>query len=143
MSYPTTHKGQKIALQLGDGADPETFTTVCGLTTKGLQRTNRTSDTEVWDCTDPDAQPQIERDILAGDWTMNGSGQAVLAELDRIEAAYEAAANWRMVFFGTGTTIVRSYTGEAVMTDLTIGAVNGQRASVSLTLSGSGTLAQE
>lgn len=140
MAHPTTIKGQKVVLQLGDGDSPEEFTVVCGITTKGLQRTNQTGDTITWDCTDLDAPPEIERDILSSDWTMNGSGQAVLTELERLENVFDTVWNWRMVFFGTGSTIVRSYTGAAIMTDLTIGAVNGERVSVSLTLSGSGAL---
>jgi len=140
MTYPTTIKGQKWALMLGDDADPEVFTVVCGITTKGLQRTNQTGDTTVWDCEDPDAPPIIERDILAGDWTISGSGQAVLAELDRLEDALAVPSNWRLVLYGTGTTVVRTYTGNAIMTDLTINAVNGQRAEVSLTLTGNGAL---
>lgn len=140
MSYPTTLKGQKVALQLGNGAEPEVFTTVCGITTKGLQRTRAVSDSENWDCADPDALPLTEREMGAGDWTMSGEGQAVVAELDRIEEAYEAGANWQMVFFGTGATIVRTYRGNAIMTDLNLGAVNGQKANLSLTLSGNGAL---
>ncbi|NML11303.1 hypothetical protein HHL08_14300 [Sphingobium sp. AR-3-1] len=140
MSYPTTIKGQKVALQLGDGASTEVFTTVCGITTKGLQRTRAVNDSEVWDCTDPDALPLTEREMGAGDWTITGEGQAVAAELDRIEEAFEAAANWQIVFFGTGTTITRTYRGNAIMTDLNLGAVNGQKASISLTLSGNGEL---
>lgn len=140
MSKPVTIRGQKWALLLGNGADPEVFTPVCGITTKGLQRTNQTSDTVVWDCEDPDAQPSIERDILAGDWNMSGAGQAVLAELDRLEAALKSIETWRLVLYGTGTTIVRTYTGPAVMTDLTIGAANGGRATISLSLAGAGEL---
>jgi predicted secreted protein len=140
MSYPTTVRGQKVALQLGDGASPEVFTTVCGITTKGLQRTRAVNDAVVWDCTDPDALPITEREAAAGDWSISGSGQAVVAELGRLEEAYETPANWRIVFFGTGTTVVRSYTGNAIMTDLNLGAVNGEKATISLTLSGNGAL---
>lgn len=141
MTYPTTVKGTKVALQLGDGASPtEAFTTVCGITTKGLQRTRAVNDAVVWDCNDPDAAPITERDMAAGDWSISGSGQAVVAELDRIEDAYETPANWRIVFFGAGTTIVRSYTGNAIMTDLNLGAVNGEKATISITLSGNGEL---
>lgn len=142
MSYPATVKGQKVALMLGNGADPEVFTAVCGITTKGLSRTNQTGDTTVWDCTDPDAAPVIERDILAGDWSMSGSGQAVMAELDRLEDALQTASTWQIVFYGTGTTIARKYTGSAIMTELTINAVNGARAEVSLSLVGNGPLLQ-
>lgn len=145
MAYPTTIKGQKVALQRGNGADPEVFDTICGITTKGLQRTRQTTDTTVWDCTDPDANPIIERDILNGDWTMTGSGQAVVDALDDLEADYDSglATSYRIVFFGTGSTVTRSYTGAAVITDLTLGAVNGEHASVSLTLAGSGVLTKD
>jgi len=143
MSYPTTIKGQKVALQLGDGADPEVFTVVCGITTKGLQRTRAVNEAVVWDCTDPDALPLTEREMAAGDWTISGSGQAVVAELDRLEAAFETGANWSIVFFGTGSTVVRSYTGNAIMTDLNLGATNGEKATVSLTLSGNGELVKD
>lgn len=142
MAYPVTVKGQKVALLLGDGADPEVFTVVCGITTKGLTRTNQTGDTTVWDCTNPDAAPVIERDILAGDWSMSGSGQAVVAELNRLEDALAEPSNWRIVFYGTGSTVTRSYTGNAIMTELTINAVNGSRAEVSLSLVGNGELVQ-
>jgi predicted secreted protein len=143
MSYPTTVKGTKVALQLGDGAEPEVFTTVCGINTKGLQRTRAVNDTILYDCTDPDAIPVTEREEGATDWSVTGAGQAVVAELDRIEDAYDTPKNWRIVFFGTGTTVVRSYTGNAIMTDLTLGANNGEKASISLTLSGNGPLTQE
>lgn len=140
MSYPTTIKGQKIVLQLGDGASPEVFTTVCGLNTRGLQRSRQANDAQIWDCTDPDALPIIERESGASDWTINGEGYAVATELDRIEEAFETPANWRLVFFGSGTTAVRTYRGNAIMTDLNIGATNGEKASISLTLSGNGEL---
>jgi len=143
MSYPTTIKGQKIGLRLGDGADPEVFTVVCGITSKGLQRTRAVNDAVVWDCADPDALPITEREMAAGDWTISGSGQAVAAELDRLEAAYETGANWQIVFFGTGSTVTRSYTGSAIMTDLNLGAVNGEKASISITLSGNGELVKD
>lgn len=143
MSYPTTIKGQKIVLQLGDGESPEAFTTVCGLNTRGLQRSRAANDAQVWDCTDPDALPIIERESGASDWTITGEGYAVAAELDRIEEAFETPANWRVTFFGAGTTATRTYTGNAIMTDLNIGATNGEKASISLTLSGNGALVKD
>lgn len=141
MSHPDTIKGQKVALQLSDGATPTpAWTTVCGITTKGLQRTRATNDSVTWDCDDPDAPPITERDMASGDWTMSGSGVVSVEHLEDVEDAYDTVNDWRIVFFGTGTTITRSYTGPAIMTDLNIGAVNGEKASLSLTLSGAGTL---
>jgi hypothetical protein len=140
MSYPTTIKGTKVALQLSDGGTPPEFTTVCGINTKGLQRTRAVNDTVLYDCTDPDAIPITEREEGATDWTISGSGFAVLSELDRLEAAYATPADWRIVYFGVGTAVVRSYTGNAIMTDFTLGANNGEKGSLSLTLSGNGVL---
>lgn len=140
MSYPTLIKGQKVAAQLSDGGSPPVFTTICGVTTKALNRTRKVNETENWDCADPDALPLTEREASTSDWTVPISGQAVLAELDRIEAAFETPSEWRIVLFGSGTTIVRSYTGTAIMTDLNIGATNGEKATISFTLSGTGAL---
>lgn len=141
MTYPTTVKGTKVALQLGDGATPEIFTTVCGINTKGLQRTRAVNDAILYDCTDPDAIPITEREEGATDWSISGSGYAQVSELPRLEAAYATPANWKLVFFGVGTTIVREYTGNAIMTDFNLGATNGEKASISITLSGNGVLA--
>lgn len=143
MSYPTTVKGQKVVLQLSDGAEPPVFTTVCGITTKGIQRTRKVNESENWDCADPDALPLTEREASTADWSLSGNGQAVLAELPRIDGAFETPSDWRMVWYGTGTTIVRTETGNAIMTDLTIGAVNGEKATISLTLQGNGELVIE
>ena len=143
MSYPTLIKGQKIALRLGDGESPEVFTVVCGITTRGFQRTRAVNETQVWDCENPDALPLTDREEGASDWTISGSGQAVVAELDRLEAAFETPANWEIVFFGTGATVIRSYRGRAIMTDFTINGVNDEKASISLTLSGTGELVKD
>lgn len=140
MSFPTKLKGTKLVLMLGDGEVSEAFTAVCGITTKGFQRTRATNDQTDWDCADPDAPPVTVRDIGAGDWTMTGSGVVNLTNLDDLEAAYEEARNWRIGFYGTGTTLIRTYTGSAVMTDLTINGVNGQFADISLTLAANGEL---
>lgn len=140
MSYPTLIKGQKFALQLGDGGDPEMFTTVCGITTRGLQRTRAVNETQNWDCENPDALPLTEREASTSDWSISGSGQAVEAELDRLDAAFNTPASWRIILMGSGSTVIRSWTGTAIMTDYNTGAVNGEKATISLTLSGTGEL---
>jgi len=145
MTYPTTIKGQRVVLQLGDGATPtEAFTIVCGITSKGLQRTRKTNDSEVWDCTDPEALPIIERDAGASDWTISGSGQAVATVLDSLEAAYESAvsSNWKLVFLDSSGAATRTYSGAAYITDLSITANNGSKAEISISLSGDGALTQ-
>lgn len=141
MTYPTKIKGTKVGLGLGDGGSPELFPIVCGITTKGLQRTRATNDQTDWDCGDPDAPPITVRDVGAGDWTMSGSGVVNVDNLDDVEAAYDTNKNWQLFFMGAGTTVIRSYTGNAIMTDLTINGVNGQFADISLTLAGNGELA--
>jgi hypothetical protein len=140
MSYPTKTKGTKVRLKLGNGATPEVFTVVCGITTKGLQRTRATNDETDWDCDDPDAAPVTVRDVGAGDWTMSGSGVANTANLTDIEAAYETPANWQLEFLDADNAVIRTYTGNAIMTDLTLGAANGSFMTISLTLSGNGDL---
>lgn len=53
--------GQQVSrlllIQAGDGASPEVFTNICGLTTQSFNLSANDVDTTVPDCTDPGATP--------------------------------------------------------------------------------------
>jgi len=53
MAYTDKLKSTRVAIMMGDGATPEVFSPMCGITTKGFQQTRATSDTVDWDCAAP------------------------------------------------------------------------------------------
>lgn len=133
-------KSTRVYIAMGDGADPEVFRPICGITTKGFQQTRQTNDTTDWDCADPDATPIVIRDAGPTDWSMTGSGLLARNKLAAVQAAFESGdpTNFRFVFDEkTGDEIVDGYyQGPGIISDFNITGENGQYLQVSLTITG-------
>jgi predicted secreted protein len=144
LAFTDKLKGTRFILAIGDGATPEVFTPMCGISEKGLQQTRQTSDTVDWDCADPDATPITVRDINQADWSASGSGLLHRPALATVQAAYDTTepVNFRMIFDeATGDEVIDGYyQGPGVITDFGINGSNGQYLQISLTISGAGQL---
>lgn len=134
------YSGNKMLIEVGDGAAPEVFAAPCGLTTKGINRTANANDSEVPDCDDPDAPVWIEREIQSMSWEVSGSG--LLME--------DSAATWE-TWFASGeprnikvkiprATGGRVYSGAALLTALNVTGNRGEKVAIEVTLSGTGPL---
>lgn len=55
--YPKRLKGGYISVLIGDGADPETFTKLCGASSKTFTIQKNTTDDNLDPCDDPEAIP--------------------------------------------------------------------------------------
>lgn len=141
MAYTATVKGQHIIVQMGDGATPtEVFTTICGITEKGLEQTASTSEETIWDCADQDAPPKVVRDVQSTDWSISASGQVDSSGLAALDTAFTAAVerNFRFVF---KDTVINKYKqGPGIITSFSVTGTNGEKAKVSLTITGAGAL---
>ena len=142
MAYTDKLKSTRVFIARGDGADPEVFAPLCGITTKGFSQTRATSDTTDWDCANPDAPPITVRDAGATDWSISGSGLLHRPLLAQLQADYDNtdATNYRFVFDeAAGSEVIDGYyQGPGLITDLVIGAVNGEYVSIDLTISAAG-----
>src|ERR1700741_139848 len=74
MARPTTLAFSKMLILVGNGHSPETFSSPCGLTTKGLDLSASSNDVQVPDCDDPDAPAWTERVVKALSGKVSGSG---------------------------------------------------------------------
>lgn len=140
MAYTATVKGQHVIIQMGDGAGTEIFTTICGVTEKGLQQTANVSETTTWDCADVNAAPQTTRDVLSLDWSITLSGQIDSAGYASLQTAYRTAAgkNFRFVF--KDTVINKYMQGNGIVTEFTSTGTNGEKATFSMTITGNGAM---
>lgn len=141
MALTATVKGQHIVVQMGDGGAPtEVFATICGITSKGLEQSAATSETTIWDCADVNAPPTIVRDVQNIDWSLSLSGQVDSGNLVALDNAFSAAVpkNFRFVFLDT--VVNKKKQGSGIITGFTIQADNGEKATVSLTITGAGPL---
>jgi hypothetical protein len=97
MAKPTTLRSTKLLIELGDGANPEVFAAPCALTTKGLNFSATTTDTELPDCDDPDAATWTDRAVDALSAGVTGSGTL----------AMDALATWRTWFLSAANKNIR------------------------------------
>ena len=142
MAYTDKIKGTRVYIAIGDGADPEGFTNLCGISTKGFQQTRATSDTTDWDCADPDAIPITVRDVNQSDWSISGSGLLHRPLLATLQAAFDTttAKNFRFIFDeATGDEVIDGYyQGPGIITDLNVTGTNGEYVQISITISAAG-----
>lgn len=138
MAYTDKLKSTRVAIMMGDGESPETFSQMCGINQKQLQQTRATSDTTDWDCADPDAAPITVRDVGAKDWNLSGSGLLHRALLPKVQAAFDSSepTNYRWAYMDD--VIDGYHQGPGIITDFTEGATNGEYVNISLTISAAG-----
>lgn len=140
MAKPDVVRGQYVNLMLGNGAGPEVFEMVCGLTTRSFTEQVNTSDQFVRDCADPDDVPVRVLNVTGKQWDLSGSGLMNRAQLADLRGAVGVRKNWRMDFDEPADDEVYAgaYTGPAVLTQLAVGATDGELVSVDLTIASDG-----
>ncbi|MEL7281348.1 MAG: phage tail tube protein, partial [Pseudomonadota bacterium] len=89
-------------VKIGDGADPEVFSTLCGITTKTMTVNNNSFDVTTTSCTAPGGQFWTE--VMTGARSISLSGNGIFeggTSLDRFQT----------VVLGTGETDTADATG--------------------------------
>lgn len=141
MTKPTTAAGSKLSIWLGDGASPEVFVAPCGLTSRGINFSADSNDTNVPDCDDPDAPAWVERVVRSLQAGVTGSG--VLAK--------EAKTAWEGFFFGGvskncrvvidwGVGGTHRYDGAFICTGFNVTGALGEKINVEIALQSDGEI---
>lgn len=120
MARPTTLRGSKMLVQIGDGGTPEVFTAPCALSTKGFNRTASANEFNVPDCDDPDSPVWTERAKSALSAGITGSGTLAKESIDVWEDFLEAvdSRNVRVVIdYSVGP---RTYEGKYHLTNFSL-----------------------
>lgn len=136
MTAATTLKYSEFKILLGDGAEPEVFTAICGLTSKGFNYTTDTSSTNVPDCTDEDLPSFAEKDITSFSAQLSGSGVATRQSLGDLQAWIVSGArkNVKVSFATAPVGDPELYVGPAVLSSLNVTANKGERVNVDITI---------
>lgn len=141
MSQPDIIRGTYFILALGNGGSPtETFTPLCGITTRQFKAQANTSDQFTRDCATPEDVP-IRRLIVSGkQWSLSGNGTLNRAQIEDIMAAHAVTKNWR--FYWTepaNDEVYRGYfEGPAIMNDFTIDGNDDAYAQLSVSIESDG-----
>lgn len=129
-----------LFLKVGDGADPETFSTLCGLNSRNLTIDGETIDVTTIDCTG--SGDKLFREMVAGisQMSFSGSGffesKAQTVILVNSKLTGTAVLNFQVVVPGLGT-----FEGPFIIDSLGVaGEINGGGVTMEVALSSSGTI---
>ena len=130
-------EGEKLLIQIGNGAVPEVFTHPCLInTTRGITFVTNMTETEVPDCDAPSQPAKIVRKARSWDFTITGAGivdkTSVLAYIQWMDTA--AAKNVKIRQDETGANGGWTGTGKVLLKDFAITGERGDYQEVTLTL---------
>ena len=140
MAKPTTTRGGKIRVMLGNDASPQVFSAPCGLSQRSITLSKGLNEVQIPDCDNPDEVTWTGRD--ASSLSIAISGEGVLAS-ESIETWVEAwedveSVDVRVEVEFPVTTYI--WTGKMHVETLEIGANNGERATISISMQSDGEM---
>lgn len=140
MSVPT--EADFALIKMGDGADPEVFTQVCGIQDVTLNKAAQSNDRYVRDCAKPGEVPFRKTKVTGKALDISGSGLSNVDEVDRTEAALGQVKNYKIELYaedGTDAgTLLGTYAGAFRMTTDTMTVPRDNSASAQFNLASDG-----
>lgn len=142
MALPTTLKGSKVRVLVGNGATPEVFGAPCGLNERGITFTKNLNEISIPDCDDPDLVNWLGRE--ADTLSASISGQGLLAQ--EAEPTWWAwfssslSRNVRLEFLNDANVRQFFYTGKFHLSSFEVSATRGERVTVTIAAQSDGTI---
>lgn len=140
MARPDIVKGTYVDIAIGNGADPEVFSILCGITTRQLTERANTRDRFTRDCADPEDVP-IRSIIATGkQWDITGSGLFNRSQRAVLDTCVGHIKNYRFIVSEPETDEISDgyYAGAAMMTDKVIGGADADDVTLSTTIASDG-----
>jgi hypothetical protein len=140
MADPTTIKGGKVKVLIGNDATPIVYAAPCGFSQRTVTLNKGLEEVNIPDCDDPDAVNWLGRDAVSLSMTIAGEG--VVAE-ESVETWLDAAENPESVpvkvewQFPTKTI---TWTGRMQVESFEAGAVDGRRVTSNATMQSDGKM---
>ncbi len=145
MAYAAKVKGNYADIMFGDGADPEVFTQLCGINTRGITITYANAfEMTDYDCADPEDAGQTVRAVGAQDWSITGSGLYNRAQMAAIRGLMGSDQSWRFAMDEPAAPAVAVdagyWQGPGFISSFEITGNDGEWTQASITITGAGLL---
>ncbi|SFJ55011.1 Phage tail tube protein [Phyllobacterium sp. CL33Tsu] len=140
MAQATTIKGGKIRVLLGDDATPIVYSAPCGLTQRSITLTKNLEEVQIPDCTDPDKVDWLGRDATSLSMSVTGEGVLASESVDTWLEAFDSIESVpvKVEWEFPAKTII--WTGKMHIESVEVGANNGQRATINVSLQSDGEM---
>lgn len=140
MAPPITARFGKFRVLLGNDATPIVYSAPCGFTSKSLSLNKSLSEVSLPDCDDPDKPIVLGRDVESISGSVSGEGvlaaSAVIAWLEAYESTESVPVKIEIEF----SSGVVTWTGKMHLESLELGAEQGGRVTISVTMQSDGEL---
>jgi hypothetical protein len=141
MSTPT--EVDFALIKLGDGASPEVFTTICGITDVTINEAAQTNDRYVRDCTKPGEVPLRKVKVNGKALDISGTGLSNADTVSDLMGAIGKHRNYKVETYADDGTdagsLLGTYAGTFVMTTNNLSAPRDAAASGQINLANDGT----
>lgn len=136
MTVPT--EADFALVKMGDGADPEVFSTICGLTNVTVNTTAQSSDRYVRDCDKPNAPAKRKQRITGTALDVSGSGLSNVDMIPDLQAAIGALKNYKVELYADDGTdngeLLGTYAFASHMTAANLTSTQGGDSTAEITL---------
>ena len=141
MAKPTTARPGRFVISLGDGGDPETFTAPCGFTSKAFNWSRSLAEVSIPDCSDPDLPDWQSRDVESMSCSVSGEGvlaaEAIPTWLAVLNTVVSVNVQVEITYIDVGVLLME---GAMQLESLEIGAQQGQRVSINVSMQSDGEM---
>lgn len=136
MANGTTSTFGNFKIEVGNGASPEVFTFLCGLTSKGLNMASDVVTSEVPDCSDEDLPSWQEKDVKSISATISGSGMWTKEAHETLFQWWYTGAkkNVKLSWMVAASGDVKTITGPCVLASLGQTVEKGNRLTADISL---------
>lgn len=132
--------GEKILIQIGDGASPEVFAHPCLINTdRGIQFSSNVTSEAVPDCSDQSTPAWTYTEVDGLSATISGSGMLDVASIESFYAWFEGGAD-KNVKVKVDKTGGRTFTGAFKLTEFGITGTRKSKATCTITLVSNGAV---
>lgn len=137
MAKPTTKRFGDFIVQIESSDSPGVFAAPCGLTSKSFNQTASSNETQVPDCTDPDAAVNVERDVVSLSREISGSGVMATESFSVWQEWYDSADAKTCRVYPMGLT-GGYYAGDFILGSFNLAANLGDKVHVDVSLQSDG-----
>lgn len=143
MAQATTIKGGKVRILVGSDTDPIVYAAPCGFTQRSITLTKGLEEVDVPDCDDADKVMWLARDVVSLSMAVSGEGVLAAESVETWLDAFDEGDSFPVKVEWEFPEKTITWTGWMQIESLEVGAINGRRATLTVSMQSDGGLIRD